>query len=447
MMRAMDKQTKKALLRACRPDEPIPPEDERHFDFDAYGLRGRPWRQRVAEAIEFADAPTAQGVTGLRGSGKTTELQQLAAELAREGHRVVLADAGAWVRDDAPISVETIWLALVLALYPEGQPDGSGGWLAEYGRRVQAFFETRIQLKEVAAHIGAKGSGQLRLKADLTTDDTLFQRVTEHLKEMRGLREQIFDLLAFAGRAAEKAGTPLVILLDGIEKRATGDLHGPEEREKYRNHWFSAFLTRAPDLRLPVHVVYTVPSFMIRRAAEFGIAFGQPLEFLPMVRLWARERTPEGLPIDRLGLQAMREALFLRIPKAWFEDRRVADWLILHSGGFIRDLLRMATECVYACRSDGDRITREVVDQAITQVRQTYFEGLERRHEILLRDVQHTRDYPLDQETAAEMDRLLQSHMMMRYHNSHSWYGAHPLLWERLGVDGIDWDQHITNEA
>lgn len=443
----MDNETKKALIRACRPDEPVPPDDKRHFDFDVHGLRGEPWREAVAEVIKFADGPTAQGVTGLRGSGKTTELEQLAADLNHCGYRVVLADAGAWVRDDSPITVETIWLALVLALYPDGEPEGVGGWLAEYGERAWAFLSTRIDIKEATAQIGSKDFARARVKAELTSDDTLFQRVALHLKQSTGLREKIFELLAFAAHSAAKAGTPLVILLDGIEKRATGDLNGPEEREKYRNHWFSAFLTRAPDLRPPVHVVYTVPSFMIRRAAEFGAAFGQELQFLPMVRVWRRGADGRGGVIDPVGLRAMRDALFLRLPREHFDEPRLADWLIVHSGGFMRDLLRMATRCIYACKGDSGCITREIADAAIIRVRQTYLEGLEKLHKTLLRSVQLTGDYPLESGTASEMDRLLQSHVMMRYHNSHFWYGAHPLLWDELAdepsANVIRWDRHI----
>lgn len=439
MIGGMDKATKKQLIWACKPDDPIPPSDPRHVDFDAHGLRGRPWRERVAEVIEFASEPTAQGVTGLRGSGKTTELKQLAAEMQRQGYTIVLADAGAWVRDDAPIDVETIWLALVLSLYPEGGPDSKVAWLAEYARRVWSFLSTEVDVTQISAKVGA-----LTAKATLTTDDTLFQRVAKHLASSTGLRDQVFELLAFAARSAEGAGAPLVILLDGIEKRATGDLHGPEEREKYRSHWFSAFLTRAPDLKPPVHVVYTLPSFMIRRAAEFGEAFGQEMEFLPMVRVWGRVRGEHGPAVDRLGVHAMREALFLRIPAPHFEDRRIADWLILHSGGFMRDLLRMATQCVYACRPPDERITQAMADEAVARVRQTYLEGLYIEHETLLREVQKTRDYPLNQDLGPLMDRLLQSHAMMRYHNSHWWYGAHPLLWSRLEVDGVDWDRHVA---
>ena len=56
------------------------------------------------------------------------------------GYRAVLADAGAWIRDDAPITVEDILLSLVLALFPEGQPDDTVAWLKEYAQRTLEFL-------------------------------------------------------------------------------------------------------------------------------------------------------------------------------------------------------------------------------------------------------------------------------------------------------------------
>lgn len=75
----MDRRLKKELLRACKVDEPVPPGNPRHFDFDVaeLKLRGRPWREQVAEVIDLSDETTSQLVTGLPGSGKSTELRQL----------------------------------------------------------------------------------------------------------------------------------------------------------------------------------------------------------------------------------------------------------------------------------------------------------------------------------------------------------------------------------
>lgn len=432
----MDRKTKKHLLRQCKPDEPIPPHDPRHYDFDAGELRGQPWRTRAAEVIDLASEPTTQLVTGLPGSGKSTELSQLEQELVGLDYRVVLADAGAWIRDDEPITHQDILLALVLALYPDGKPGDAGGWLGEYARQVKELLVSDVKLEGFGA-----GAGPVDVKAGLTTNSTLFQRAARHLASLQDLRERVFALLEKAALEADKADEPLVIILDGFEKRATGDLSGPEEREKYRNHWFGAFLTHGRELRPPVHVIYTVPSFMVRGAAQLGQQFGHELLFLPMVRVFERDEDEEGRPrMNAGGVCAMRDALFKRVPAEHFEDPAIAAWLAVHSGGYMRDLLRLVIDCIYRV-GKGQRISRAIADQAIVQVRQTYLEGLESRDEVQLKHVHANRQFLLDEHNRERMDALLQSHMMLRYHNSHFWYDCHPLLWERLDLSMPSWDE------
>ena len=432
----MDNNTKKLLLKACKLDEAIPPGDPRHYDFDdPQQLRGQPWRARVAQVIELSGEPTTQIVTGLPGSGKSTELKQLKNDLEKESYRVVLADAGAWVRDDAPITHHDILLALVLSLYPDGKPSGFTGWAKEYARQVGELLITDVRPAEVGVEIGPA-----KAKAELTTDSTVFQRVAKRLGEVQGLRERVFGLLRTAATHADQSGKPLVIVLDGVEKRATGDLSGPEERESFRNHWFGAFLTHARELRPPVHVVYTVPPFMVRRAAELGAQFGQELQFLPMVRIFRHDGGQDKRPsLNAPGVLAMRAALFKRVDLKFFSDPIVASWLVVHSGGYIRDLLRLVIDCIY--RTEAEVITREVAEQAIVQVRQTYLEGIEAADESLLKLVHEERMFPLDESNKARMDGLLQGYLMLRYHNARFWYDVHPLLWPRLGIAEPTWEE------
>lgn len=434
LLASMDRATKKALLKACKLDEPIPPGDPRHYDFDEPLLRGQPWRERVTEVIDLSSEPTTQLVTGLPGSGKSTEFEQLERDLVALDHRVVLADAGAWIRDDAPITHQDILLALVLALYPDGNPDGAGGWVKEYVRQVKELF-----VSEISVHgIGAAG-----VKAELTTNNTLFQLAARRLGELRDLREKVFGLLQTAAVEADRAGEPLVIILDGIEKRATGDLSGPEEREKYRNHWFGSFLTYSRDLRPPVHVVYTVPPFMVRRAAELGAQYGHELLFLPMVRVFERSDDDQGRPVlHGPGVRAMRAALQKRVPAEHFDDPVIAGWLAVHSGGYMRDLLRLVIDCIYRV-AQGGTITRDIAERAIVQVRQTYLEGLDLGDQSLLEQVHRDRDFPKERSNRAQMDALLQGHLMLRYHNARFWYDAHPLVWDRLGIPMPSWD-HVA---
>lgn len=432
----MDIATKKQILKACKLDEAIPPGDPRHFDFDRpEQLRGQPWRERVAQVIELSMEPTTQIVTGLPGSGKSTELKQLKVELEQRSYDVVLADAGAWVRDDEPITHHDILLALVLALYPDGKPDTLTGWAKEYAMQVGALLTTEVTPTELGID-----AGFVKTKGALATDNTLFQRVARRLGEVQGLRQKVFDLLKGAAIAADKAGKPLVIILDGIEKRATGDLSGPEAREKFRNHWFGAFLIHARELRPPVHVIYTVPGFMVRKAAELGAQFGQELQFLPMIRVFRYELPDGRVALNPAGIQAMRTALYRRVDAKFFADPAIASWLVAHSGGYIRDLLRLVIDCVYRTPA-GEQITKEIADHAIVQVRQTYLEGIETADEGILKQVHTDRAFPLTETNKSRMDALLQGYLMLRYHNSLFWYDAHPLLWPRLGIPTFTWGE------
>lgn len=431
----MDRDTKRRLLKACRIDEPIPHGDPRHFDFDDPDrLRGEPWRKKMIEVIDYhPDEPTTQVVTGLPGSGKTTELRQVEAELTELGYQVVFVDAGAWIRDDEPINPSAIQLALALALYPAGKPDSFPAWTREYANQFWEFLSSEVKIKELQT-----GIDNVKLKLELSTDDTLFQEVTRRLRELQGWRKKIFELLEQASKSAKDR---LVLILDGLEKRATGDLFGAEEREKHRNHWFGAFLVHTLDLKPPTHVIYTVPPFMVRRAASIGQRFGHELRFLPMIRvLKGSSDESERSTVHGPGLQAMREALFLRVNAEWFEDEIIASWLAFHSGGYMRDLLRLVSECIYAC-PEGGLITRQIAEDATERVRQTYREGLETSQSELLNKVHEDHEYPLESgENERQMDELLQGHLMLRYHNSRSWYDAHPLLWSQLDIESPGWE-------
>ncbi len=420
----------RGFIRACKPEEPVSPDDARHFDFDEprLRLRGAPWRERLAKVIRLASEPRAQLVTGLRGSGKTTELCQLQETLRRDGYHVVMADAGQWIGDDRPIETEDLMLALVLSLYPDGKPDETRAWAREYASKLQKFFSSEVGLSGDVAGV----------RLALTTDETVFERVAKHLRERDGLRRQIHSLLLDAAEASREAGEELVILLDGAEKRAVGELHERERRTEFHNHWFGSFILRGRDLKPPVHVVYTVPPFMVRRGAELAASFGSELHFLPMVRVYDRHSQ-----LDRVGVEAMTQALFKRIPAERFADEVTPRWLTAQSGGYFRDLLRFVTEMVYLVGDDEPQFTRAHAEAAVSRIRQSYLEALVREDKDVLARVHPSKAFPDEEAAQLRMDSLLQGFKMFRYHNGEPWYDAHPLCWAELGFadDLPSWDQ------
>lgn len=424
----MDRDLKRKLIADCKPDEPVDPDDPRHFDFDApaFRLRGAPWRKRLADVIDLASEPTAQLVTGLRGSGKTTELKQLAKTLGDQGYRVVMADVGQWLSDERPVSREDLMLALVLSVFPDGKPEGANAWAGEYVKRVWKFLQSEISVD---------GSVE-GVKAKLTTDETLFQSVAAKLRERDGLRQQIHALLEQAASASRAAGQELVIIVDGAEKRATGDLHATTRREEFHNHWFGAFIVQGRDLKAPVHTIYTVPPFMVRRASELAAHFGSELQFLPMIRLYERDGS-----LNFKGVEAMSLALFKRVPRGLFADQTIPRWLSVHCGGSVLDLLRFLTEMVYRV-GESEVFTREHAQAAVEQVRQTYLQALVLEDKELLKKLHPSKELPDIEAAQHRADSLLQGFKVFRYHDRSAWYDVHPLCWAELGFaeDMPDWD-------
>jgi hypothetical protein len=115
---------------------------------------------------------------------------------------------------------------------------------------------------------------------------------------------------------------------------------------------------------------------MIRRAAELGTQLGHELLFLPMVRVFAWEGAAgSDVAVHDPGVRAMTAALDLRVPHEHFESPAVPAWLAVHSGGYMRDLLRLVIECIYRCPEEGV-ITHDLADEAIARVEDVYREGL-----------------------------------------------------------------------
>jgi hypothetical protein len=420
---------RRGFIAACRPEEPVSPDDLRHFDFDApeLRLRGFPCRERLAAVIRLSPEPRAQLVTGLRGSGKTTELLQLQKTLGATSHHVVMADAGQWLGDTRPIETEDLMLALVLSLYPEGRPESAKGWVREYVGKAQNFL---------SAKVGLEGDVE-GVRLQLTTDETVFERVAKQLRERDGLRRDVHSLLADAAEASRKDGAELVILLDGAEKRAVGELYERERRTEFHDHWFGSFILRGRDLKPPVHVIYTVPPFMVRRGAELAANFGSELHFLPMVRVYDRRSK-----LDVVGVEAMTQALFKRISAEHFADDVTPRWLAARSGGSFCDLLRFATEMIYQV-GDAELFIRAHAEAAVARIRQTYLQALVREDKDVLARVHPSKAFPDEEAAQLRMDSLLQGFKMFRYHNGEAWYDAHPLCWAELGfVDDLpSWEQ------
>jgi len=113
-----------------KPLEALAPDDDRNVEIDAICIdgerpRGAIWVDRIANHFLLADSPLCRFVTGLPGSGMSTDLLRLADHLRQDHTRKVLpviAKAEGLLDLDAPIDVPGLILAVDRAVRPqEGQ--------------------------------------------------------------------------------------------------------------------------------------------------------------------------------------------------------------------------------------------------------------------------------------------------------------------------------------
>ncbi len=425
----MDLRTRRRLYAACR-DEPLAPDDERNVDFDdrdGLAIRGVSWVERLAAPIELSDRPTRQLITGLPGSGKSTELRRLEVHLRGEpehpGFLVARVDAEDAFDLRQSIDLPDVIAVLVDAaeravLEAEGAPPNAAesGFL---GRLWHWLTETDIELSKVEI---AGGPAKLAFEMKTRTDFRQQVRASVARHFTRFLNDARSELETLDARARAAGWLGLCLILDSLEKlRGLGsnweDVLESAER---------VFGGGAPHLKLPVHCLFTVPPVLVTR-------LNVDVEFMPMLKL--RDRSGERF---EAGYLAMRELVRRRIADPELEQllgtdfERQLETLIDRSGGYPRELvlaLRWLLELPRhpAGKTDLARLNNESRERFRSLVTDQDVPWLARVALEKTLPVPTEEDRPM-------VDKAIQNNIVLRYLNEDTWFELHPAV---LDIQGI----------
>lgn len=411
----------KELYNRCHPYEPLAPEDSRNIDLDGLGVRGVSWAGSLARRLVLSDTPQTLLVTGLPGSGKSTEFRRLAAMLGSgaDPWLVVLADGEDLLDLTSPIDVPDILAGLVhrveeevLAL--EGLPKERALQDGYLGRLWTWLARTDVEWKGAQAQVPQVGSIVVEMKSRPDIRRRLRQTIAAHLPAF--LEEVHSTLRELQERARARGKARLVVLYDSLEK-----LRG------ISTNWTDVLVSAekvfsggAPYLRLPVHVVYSVPPALSSRSLIHAA-------FLPMIKVRDRAGTPNAA-----GLDSARELIRRRVPdtalesllgKGW-EQRR--DELIDLSGGYPRDLVRLLQNVVAA---ESHPLSQARFDQVLADLVDSYRRIVPREAFGFLAEV-HAEKYLTAQDDAhrSVADSLVSNSIILRYQNEHDWFDLHPAV-------------------
>lgn len=427
----MDFATKKKYYNRCHFRESLAPSDERNLDINDYGgeaVRGVSCIERLGEPLAMSEPPKLMLFTGLPGSGKSTELRRLSEWLADpQGSNFlpVLVDGETMLDLTNPVDIPDVIAAILFAveeavLKAEGKdPDKAMG--EGYFRRLWNWLcRTDLELGkgEFAIPDGPKLVAEMRTRPSLRS--RVRSIISSHLSSF--LSEARDELVLLENRVKQQGRSRLVVIFDSLEK-----LRGTSSNwEEVLASAERIFAGGAPHLRLPVHVLYTIPTALVSRRVE-------DVSFLPMIKLANRDGSPFAP-----GIAAARELVRRRIPDDILAEllgpdcqARVAE-LIRWSGGYPREIVRLLQSALANAQlplseSSFQRIFNELKDAYRMIITADAFEWLAM--------VAKKRDYtPLNDSHRQIADQMLLNNVVLRYVNGDAWFDLHPAVAEIPGV-------------
>jgi len=338
------------LLRVANPSHTLDfaHEHDRGYYVDFSGVRGESVVLRIRRSIALsANKPTCHLLSGYSGCGKTVELWRLRHELENQGFMVVYIESDVFL-DLQDVTVYEVWLMVIYQWLRQMERSGIRGDYVYLSNLVQNLENWLHITVPTGADILSRHLGHLvmALRNSAELRHSLANYSESQLKSIsRTVCEEAATLTNERLRQLGKKG--LVILVDNLDRM--GSVKQAESLFYQNAELLQAF---------PCHLVYTLPvalrpdSDVIRSKFRNGT-----YHFLPMVRLWQGDYTP-----DAVGLGKMQELILGRafpnmtttqrlenlssLLQELCQENQVLMDLCIYSGGNLRLGLRLFHACL-----------------------------------------------------------------------------------------------------
>lgn len=400
---------------------------------------------RLATSVRRSTSGSMFYLTGLRGSGKSSQLRRLAQDLRRDGFAVLMLDAEDYLDLRRPLALTDMLFFLVGAMSDQAVQNGllargdavdSVGWSRLWDWLTA--LPGRMSVTGGSAEIGAKLppiEGKMTLKTELRNNPTFVGRLREFLdgrsSELVIVANAIVADMVETARKRWRNGEwkGVVVIVDSLDHNRA---FAAETFHEVRRALVNLFdLDRAKLALADCRMIFTVPSHIkisgtgARQVTNIKVTDQHGQRYLP-------------------GVEALREVLRKRVPGGRlgqiFADEPSLDRLICCSGGHLRMLLGLAMEVI--TQAETLPVDEQTLQSSVDSVRNSLL-PLSEDQRVLLRRVADRHELPLDsQDEWNVIADLIDQRLVLGYQNGRPWYDVHPLLANEIGKIGNISDDH-----
>ncbi len=437
------------FFKAANPAETLnveDPEDQQYY-IDFSPARGGKLIEQIARTITrlSPENPTCQLFTGHVGSGKSTELLRLQAQLRKEGFHVVYFESSKDL-DMADVDITDILLAIArqvsesieqlqIQLKPQGFKNLLTGLVNVLNKEIDLQGEANVP---GLGTISASSEGEFSLALGIGK----ITAKTRDSRDLRSLLRQYLEprtnnileainkeLLEPSIQQLKQLGKKgLVVIIDNLDRIINTQTSTGRPQPEY------LFIDRGEQLnKLNCHVVYTIPLGLIfsNDLGQLSNRFGSDPKTLPMVTIKFQDGTYYEQGIELLRRMVMARAFPGVDPKEYpalvtkvFDTPETLDRLCLASGGHVRSLLILLYSCL---QKEDPPLTRESLEDVILQRRHQLTLAIEPEEWEMLRQVSATKKLS----GQMEYQTLLRSLWVLEYrHTQGLWHDINPILAE-----------------
>ena len=406
---------------------PLLTDEELRKFYVPYGERTIAELQQVIE--DCSDVNNKIIFTGHRGCGKSTLLGQLKRRL--DDHFFVVFFSVANLIEMSDINHVNLLFAIALQIMDEADQQGINikdsikksleQWFAKRTRT-----EIENQKAEVSAGFDLWGFIKAKLQSDATVRDEIKQEFEPKISE---LIKQINTIAALIEEATQQE---ILILIDDIDKLDLSII-----RNIFYDHIKTLF---QPKFR----IVFTIPiaalrEIPLRRTLETET--NDQLKSMEVSKLYPKpdpNNRQQILSPKQETIDIFTEILEKRIESRLIEPEMIQE-MILKSGGVLREFIRLASKCCSEClvqiRIEPERdniiINQQVLEQALTEIRNDFATPLSKPHYDILTTIYQT--LTSDHDTSEDQQRfldLLHGLYILEYRNADLWYDLHPIVFD-----------------